>query len=1006
MSDRKVVKITGHGAAADSRLDKVELILTDTSLRYHDITTRLDPRVSTVNKQSFKVEDRAQSKLQVSLEGNFFVAEVKGDELMLRPNIERDLKIILQNQTITLNPDLYYGRRLYYVLEMDLPELRVPGNNETVFLGSAASRPYDTTALLFNAQREADLDRYPSDTLVNYEIKVTRHDGQPTLPTSGYLSFAEIKKAKSKGFVLRPSAPTSAFNLSTLQFSYRITTRSGARIEAFEDDQKDFLQVKVMASSHQLVDMKAINKAHALDFLYLKFPLDGKEVFKYLNIPFPRFRVLYDAAMEVTYNSLQRMELSSALEKNQRELLIDMASLAQVDYLDKESFLRAKGLTYFEAAPSSTLVNISYEMLDANYQVVASEKYIGRCHFRKVAEDVNARQLLNLEAQGQAYYFEIDIKDPLKEHGSASYYRLDLSSLLPFVSVDQLFFSEVVFYYNQKVTFETLVKELDLPYEDLDVAPAIADAQLEVFLDEHTLAYTAIPFSFERMAEDVFMVRGFPETVGKNVSIHGYSKAGRKLFGTKWLEKSQIEDEVGWWRGVDILVFCIWMKKEALSATPSPYSYRAEREFEGGVYDAPYFLAIEGKFNAYSYIPCLKGNHEYELDPQFSNTLYVGQGRSKVQGRGSPNTLYLMWDSHTTFDFAAEDDFQRGLAPSRLKLIGVELENIVIQVPGPEHERWGSIVLEWAMFVDPAKELATTRDSAVLAWLEDSHAAIKEGSLTLVNFLKEPISEFLEIEIKGRLYTLEVSPGDGKIQWRRQVDLSREVLGEKTVLRRWSGKTEYLLHNSILGKANTAVYPSEEGQDILIARGEVAYLHGGKHETQLIGNLPENFFYLDQGGTDNVIANGYRNTIEISSLLGGNKVIFLSTRKDAVNFISAPGVSFTAAQIQEDDLFFFLEREAYLLTICLKGLVAWDKTRQSRVSLALAEGTFSADQLIESLRGMELNDREEAYRLQSVLPEPQLQQGFTQLADRVVQEGQAKASLKDQIGSYDVVEKE
>ncbi|MEF9672301.1 hypothetical protein QNM99_07820 [Pseudomonas sp. PCH446] len=119
------------------------------------------------------------------------------------------------------------------------------------------------------------------------------------------------------------------------------------------------------------------------------------------------------------------------------------------------------------------------------------------------------------------------------------------------------------------------------------------------------------------------------------------------------------------------------------------------------------------------------------------------------------------------------------------------------------------------MFVDPGKELATTRDSAVLAWLEDSHAAIKEGSLTLVNFLKEPIGEFLEIEIKGRLYTLEVSPGDGKIQWRRQVDLSREVLGEKTVVRQWNGKTEYVLRNTILGKVNTAVYPSEEGKIFL-----------------------------------------------------------------------------------------------------------------------------------------------------------------------------------------------
>ncbi|NVZ67292.1 hypothetical protein HX867_34840, partial [Pseudomonas gingeri] len=118
--------------------------------------------------------------------------------------------------------------------------------------------------------------------------------------------------------------------------------------------------------------------------------------------------------------------------------------------------------------------------------------------------------------------------------------------------------------------------------------------------------------------------------------------------------------------------------------------------------------------------------------------------------------------------------------------------------------------------------------------LQGSRAALKEGSLTLVNFLKEPIGEFLEIGIRVRIYVLEVSPNDGKIHWRRQVDLSREALDEKTVLRRWSDKTEYVLRNSILGKPNTPLYPSDDGQDILIARGDVAYLHGGKRETQLV----------------------------------------------------------------------------------------------------------------------------------------------------------------------------
>ena len=1005
MSDRKVVKITGHALETDSRLDKVELILTDTSLRYYDLTTRLDPRVTPVKKQSFNVEDRDQAKLRVSLEGNFFVSEVKDDELILRKNIESNLKLILQNQTITLNPDLYYGNRLYNVLEMDLPELLIPGNNQPVMLGSAASRPYDSTALVFNAEKEADLDRYPGDTLVNYEIKLTRHDGQPTNPTRGYLSFEEIKKTKSRGFVLLPSVPTSAFNLSSLQFSYRITTRGGVRLDTIEDEKKDFLQVRVKASSHQLIDMKAINKTHTLDFLEMKCLLSGPDLFKYLSVAFPRYRVFYDSGSEVAYNSVHHLDLSTAVKKTEHGLLIDMASLASGPYLDQRSFLRMQGLAYFEQAPPE-VVNFSYEMLDTDYQPLSEEPHVGRCHFRKVVEDAASKRLFNLDTRGDPYFFAMDIKDPLKENTAVRYYRIHLTSPFPSVAMDQVFFSGIDFYFDRKLTFAAIAQALDLPYEGLDIAPVVQDAKLEAFLEQHILAYTAIPFSFERMAKDVFMRANFPEAVAKNISIHGYSKTGRKLFSTPWLKKASIEEAPAWWRGVDILVLCLWMRKDALSATPSPYSYRAEREFDGGSYDASYFLTVEGKFNPYTYIPYLKGNHEYELDPLFSNILYVGQGRSKVQGRGSPNTIYLMWDSHTTFDFAAEEDFQKVMAPSRLKLVGVELEYVTIQVPGPEDERWGSLVLEWALLVDPEKELAASQDSALQVRLEDSRAALKEGSLTLVNFLKEPIGEFLEIEIRGRLYTLEVSQNDGKVHWRRQVDLSRETLGEKTVLRQWSGKTEYVLRHSILGKPDTPLYPSEDGQDILIARGDVAYLHGGRHETQLIGNLPENFFYLNQGGADNVIANGYRNTIEISGVLGGDKVFFLSTKKEAINFVSAPAVSFRTAQVKDDDLFFFLETENHLLTICLKGIVAWQRSAQERLSLLLEEGTFSADQLIEFLRRSELSHREEAYRFQSALPEPALQQGFIQLADRVAEDEHSKAYLKDQINKYDVVEKE
>ncbi|NWD76476.1 hypothetical protein HX890_20385 [Pseudomonas gingeri] len=1005
MSDRKVIKITGHSPAADSRLDKVELILTDTSLRYHDLFTWLDPRVTTLNRQSFKIEDRDRAKLQVSLEGNFFVREVKHDEIVLKENIERHLKIVLQNQSITLNPDLYYGNRLYNVLEMDLPELLVPGNNQPVPLGSATSRSYDSTALVFNAQRLAELDRYPGDTLINYEIRLTRHDGQPTNPTIGYLSFAEIKNTRSKGFVLLAAATTSAFGLSSLQFSYRITTRGGARVDALEDEKKDFLQVRVNASSRQLIDMKSINKSHALESLNMKFLLNGEGLFKYLNVDFPRFRLFYDSGSEVSYNSVHHLDLSTAVKKTEHGLLIDMASLASVAYRDQESFLRLKGLAYFEQAPEEW-VNFSYEMLGTDYQPLSEETYVGRCHFRKVVEALASRRLFNLDTRGDPYFFEMDIKDPLKENTSVCYYRIHLTSPLALPEMDQVFFSGVDFYFNRTLTFAQIAQEVDLPYDGLDIDPVVQGSKLPAFLEQHTLAYTAIPFSFERMAKDVLMSAAFPDAVAKNVSVHGYSKTASKLFSTRWLNKTGIEVVPAWWRGVEILVLCIWMRKDALSATPSPYSYRAEREFEGGTYDAPYFLNVEGKFNPYTYIPCLKGNHEYELDPLFANILYVGQGRSNVQGRGSPNTIYLMWDSHTTFDFAAEEDLQKGLAPSRLKLMGVELENVVIQVPGPEDERWGSIVLEWALLVDPEKELASIQDSAVRASLEGSKALLKEGSLTLVNFLKEPFGEFLEIEIKGRLYTLEVSQTDGKVYWRRQVDLSRETLGEHTVLRQWSGKTEYVSRNSILGKPDTALYPSEDGQDILIARGDVAYLHGGRHETQLVGNLPENFFYLDQGGADNVIANGYRNTIEVSGVLGGDKVLFLSTKKEALNFLSAAAVSFRTAQIKDNDLFFFLETENQLLTLCLKGIVAWQRAAQNRLSLLLQEGMFSADQLIDFLRQSQLSQREEAYRLQSALPQLAIQQGFVQLADRVAEDKHSKAYLKDQINQYDVVEKE
>lgn len=101
------------------------------------------------------------------------------------------------------------------------------------------------------------------------------------------------------------------------------------------------------------------------------------------------------------------------------------------------------------------------------------------------------------------------------------------------------------------MTFVEIAQGLDLPYEGLEITPAVEASKLDAFLDQHTLAYTAIPFSFERMAKDVFMRAGFPEALTKHVSVHGYSKTGRKLFSTPWLKKAEIEEAPGWWRGVE-----------------------------------------------------------------------------------------------------------------------------------------------------------------------------------------------------------------------------------------------------------------------------------------------------------------------------------------------------------------------------------------------------------------------------------------------------------------------
>ncbi|NVZ67219.1 hypothetical protein HX867_34470, partial [Pseudomonas gingeri] len=169
----------------------------------------------------------------------------------------------------------------------------------------------------------------------------------------------------------------------------------------------------------------------------------------------------------------------------------------------------------------------------------------------KVIEDVASKRLLSLDTQGDPYFFEMDIKDPLKENNSVCYYRISLKDPFSSIKTDKILSSRGDFYVDRKLTFAASTQGLDLPYEGLDIAPVLQGSSLEAFLAEHTLAYTAIPFSFERMAKDVRMGGNFPETVAGKVSVHGYSKTGRKLFSTPWLTRNSIEEPLSWWCGVE-----------------------------------------------------------------------------------------------------------------------------------------------------------------------------------------------------------------------------------------------------------------------------------------------------------------------------------------------------------------------------------------------------------------------------------------------------------------------
>jgi len=1010
VNDTKVIKITGPDIALDTAVKKIDLLLTDNSLNYYDITVGVsDTREGEVRKLSCRVADRAGAKLQVSLDGAFFVADGGNDKPFLREEVAQGLRIILQNLTLTLSPELYYGKRLYSVLDMDLPRLLVPGNNKVVALGSAASRSYESIELIFNSAREPELEGHLKNGRVDYEIHTTRYDGRLTIAKSGSLSFAQIKGRKSSGFTFDIGGPMSAVDLSSIRLSYQITTPDGN----IEDERKDFLQLRLVEGRYQKIDLKAVNRKHTHETLEVKFPLEGETLFNYLDIRFPTYPVFQEGAGALSFNSLHRLDVEHCTQKTASAIRVDLSALASTVYLDRHSFLRIKGVTYFENEPPAGFVDIAYEMFDEHGTRLGSGRYQGRCTFRAAAQAPAASGFINLAAPGTFCFFELDIQDSRIDSSIATvaYYQVELSAAFPAGARHAAVVTEVEFYYNRYLNFEAIAEEQDFPFDDFHLESPVLEegagrvATLKRFLDQRVLAYTTLAFSFERMANDVVIDGDLSEKLQEYASLHGYSKTGRRVFSTEWPDKSDLLETAAWWRGVDVLVFAVWIDRQDLAAGASPFSRGGESEF-GYFQNVPYALSIKGQFNPYLYIPCLKGNHDYELDPLFSNTLYLRQGRSRVQGRGSLNRLYLLWDSQTTFDFAAEEDFARGVAPTRLKLIGVDIQSIVLRVPEPEHELWGSLILEWAVWVDPEKHLGQIDDPAVLAFIGESHAAIKEGSLTLVNFLKEPISEFIEFEIEGRVYTLETHPGDTGIHWRRQVDLSREVLGEKTVLSSLGSQRKYVLRHTILGQLNTPVYPTEDGQDILVARGEVAYLHGGEHETQLVGNLPENHFYLDRSGTDSVVASGQRNRVEISGDAGGHKVIFLCAKPGALNVIQAPAISFATARLQDDDLCLFDETAARLLTVCVKGILAWDSSRLRRISLTLAEGTFDAAHLIGLLRAARQADEQASYRTHALLPEPALQRGFVQLADTQVAQDTSPAFLKDRIGRHDVMEKD
>ncbi|SEI18376.1 hypothetical protein SAMN05216581_3646 [Pseudomonas asplenii] len=348
MNDTKVIKITGPDIALDTAVKKIDLLLTDNSLNYYDITVGVsDTREGEVRKLSCRVADRAGAKLQVSLDGAFFVADGGNEKPFLREEVAQGLRIILQNLTLTLSPELYYGKRLYSVLDMDLPRLLVPGNNKVVALGSAASRSYESIELIFNSSRESELEGHLKNGRVDYEIHTTRYDGRLTIAKSGSLSFAQIKGRKSSGFTFDIGGPMSAVDLSSIRLSYQLTTPDGD----IEDERKDFLQLRLVEGRYQKLDLKAVNRKHTHETLEVKFPLEGETLFNYLDIRFPTYPVFQEGAGALSFNSLHRLDVEHCTQKTASAIRVDLSALASTVYLDRHSFLRVKGVTYFENEP-------------------------------------------------------------------------------------------------------------------------------------------------------------------------------------------------------------------------------------------------------------------------------------------------------------------------------------------------------------------------------------------------------------------------------------------------------------------------------------------------------------------------------------------------------------------------------------------------------------------------------------------------------------------------------